>query len=52
MLPVFSLDDESFDTILNKAIDSIGKYQKEWTDYNPSDSGIVFLVTGNAAFLP
>lgn len=43
MLPVFSLDDENFDTILNKAIDSIGKYQKEWTNYNPSDSGIVLL---------
>lgn len=43
MLPIFSLDDEDFNTILNKAVGSIGKYQKEWTNYNPSDGGIVLL---------
>lgn len=43
MLPMFSLDDEDFDTILNKAVGSIAKYQKEWTNYNPSDGGIVLL---------
>lgn len=43
MLPMFSLDDEDFDTILNKAVGSIAKYQQEWTNYNPSDGGIVLL---------
>lgn len=43
MLSVFSLDDETFETIRNRAIRSIAGYQKEWTNYNASDTGIALL---------
>lgn len=43
MIPVYSLEEDTYDTIRSNAIQSIVRYQEMWTNYNPSDSGITLL---------
>lgn len=43
MLSAFSLEDEDFETIRNRAIQSIADYQEDWTNYNIADTGIALL---------
>lgn len=43
MLPVFSLDDESFQDIVERTKKLISVTYPEWTDYNKHDPGITFL---------
>lgn len=43
MLPVDSLNEETYEDIRKNAIQSIARYQKEWTNYNASDAGITLL---------
>lgn len=42
-LPIPNLDDRSFDDLMKEAISLIPVYNKEWTNYNPSDPGITLL---------
>lgn len=42
-LPIPNLDDRSFDDLMKEAISLIPVYNKEWTNYNPSDPGITIL---------
>lgn len=42
-LPIPNLDDKSFDDLMKEAKALIPIYDKEWTNYNPSDPGITLL---------
>jgi hypothetical protein len=42
-LPIPNLDDISFDDLMKEAKALIPVYDKEWTNYNPSDPGITLL---------
>lgn len=42
-LPIPNLDDRRFDDLMKEAISLIPVYNKEWTNYNPSDPGITLL---------
>ena len=42
-LPIPDLDDISFDDLMKEARALIPVYDKEWTNYNPSDPGITLL---------
>lgn len=42
-LPIPNLDDRSFDDLMKEATALIPIYNKEWTNYNPSDPGITLL---------
>lgn len=43
MLPFVSLEQDTYEEIRSRAIQSIARYQKEWTNYNASDAGITLL---------
>lgn len=43
MLPVINLDDETYESIFEKARNMIAGIYPEWTDYNEHDPGITFL---------
>lgn len=43
MLPLDSLEQDTYEKIRSSAIQSIVRYQKEWTNYNASDAGITLL---------
>lgn len=42
-LPVPNLDDRTYEDLMKEALSLIPVYNKEWTNYNPSDPGITFL---------
>jgi len=42
-LPIPNLDDRSFEDLMNEALSLIPAYNKEWTNYNPSDPGITLI---------
>ncbi|GFO97061.1 hypothetical protein ig2599ANME_1259 [groundwater metagenome] len=42
-LPIPNLDDRSFDDLMKEARSLIPVYDREWTNYNPSDPGITLL---------
>ncbi len=42
-LPIPNLDDRSFDDLIKEAKALIPTYNKEWTNFNPSDPGITLL---------
>lgn len=42
-LPIPNLDDRSFDDLMKEAKALIPNYNKEWTNFNPSDPGITLL---------
>ncbi|MBU3967806.1 MAG: baseplate J/gp47 family protein [Euryarchaeota archaeon] len=42
-LPLPNLDDRNFDDLMKEARSLIPVYNKEWTNYNPSDPGITML---------
>ncbi len=42
-LPIPKLDDRNFDDLMKEACFLIPAYNKEWTNYNPSDPGITIL---------
>lgn len=42
-LPIPTLDDKSFDDLMNEARALIPVYNKDWTNHNPSDPGIMLL---------
>lgn len=42
-LPLPNLDDRTFDDLMKEARSLIPVYNKEWTNYNPSDPGITLL---------
>lgn len=39
-LPLPKLDDRTFDDLLEEAITLIPRYNRDWTDFNPSDPGV------------
>jgi Baseplate J-like protein len=43
MLPLPNLDDRTYDDLIAEAISLIPSEYPEWTDHNPSDSGIILL---------
>ncbi len=42
-LPIPDIDDRKFDDILDEAISLLPRYNREWTNFNPSDPGIALL---------
>lgn len=42
-LPMPNLDDRNFEDLMKEALSLIPVYDKEWTNYNPSDPGITLL---------
>ena len=42
-LPIPAIDDRRFKDLMAEAISLIPRYNKEWTNYNPSDPGIALL---------
>ena len=42
-LPLPNLDDRTYDDIVAEAISLIPQEYPEWTDHNPSDTGIVLI---------
>ncbi|KCZ70545.1 Baseplate J-like protein [Candidatus Methanoperedens nitroreducens] len=42
-LPIPNLDDRSFDDLMKDVRSLIPRYDREWTNYNPSDPGITLL---------
>jgi len=42
-LPLPKLDDRNFEDLLEEAISLIPRYNREWTDFNPSDPGIALV---------
>lgn len=42
-LPIPNLDDRNFEDLMKEARSLIPTYNKEWTNYNPSDPGITLL---------
>jgi len=42
-LPVPNLDDRSFEEFMAEAISLIPRYNREWTDFNPSDPGVTLF---------
>lgn len=42
-LPIPAIDDRKFKDLMAEAISLIPRYNKEWTNYNPSDPGIALL---------
>lgn len=43
MLPIYNLDDEMFEDIVENAKKMIGNMSDKWTDLSPSDPGITFV---------
>lgn len=42
-LPIYNLDDRSFDDLMKEALSLIPRYNRDWSNYNPSDPGITLL---------
>lgn len=42
-LPIPNLDDRNFEDLMKEALSLIPVYDKQWTNYNPSDPGITLL---------
>jgi hypothetical protein len=42
-IPIPNLDDRSFEDLMKEARALIPRYNKDWTNYNPSDPGITLL---------
>ncbi|MFA6282856.1 MAG: hypothetical protein WC633_01850 [Desulfurivibrionaceae bacterium] len=42
-LPIPNIDDRKFDDLMAEAISLIPRYNREWTNFNPSDPGIALL---------
>jgi len=42
-LPIPKLDDRTFDDILAEAVSLVPRYNRDWTDFNPSDPGMALL---------
>lgn len=42
-LPIPDLDDRGFDDLMREALSLIPIYNKEWTNFNPSDPGITII---------
>ncbi|MBR5578978.1 MAG: baseplate J/gp47 family protein [Lachnospiraceae bacterium] len=43
MLSIRSLDDRTYEELIQEALGNIPLYTKEWTNFNPSDPGITIL---------